>query len=81
MQEVRFSGSQNTSEVFRREMERAKLAGNEAHMVAFNPTVAHAASAMPAPVDYAMVSEVDINSGRLELMDMNAKTNCARCAF
>ena len=78
VQEVRFSGSQNTSEVFRREMERAKLAGNEAHMVAFNPTVAHAASAMPAPVDYAMVSEVDINSGRLELMDMNAKTNCAR---
>jgi hypothetical protein len=78
VQEVRFTGSGNSFDQFRREMERHHLATGETLLMAFQPSVAHAAPDLQSQCDYALVSHVDITAALLELTDMSAKVNCER---
>ena len=79
VQAVRFTGSGNTtSDHFRREIERHHLAAKETLLMAYQPAIAHSAPELVSACDYALVSFVDIAAGKIELLDMNAKTNCER---
>lgn len=80
VQAVQFTGSGNSFDQFRREMERHHLAADEIALLAFQPSVAHGAPELQSNCDYALVSYVDITAGMLELTDMNAKVNCERWA-
>jgi hypothetical protein len=78
VQQVNFPTEVNTSERFRKEMERTKsVAASESHVFAYNPSVAHSAPAL-AGCDYCVLASVDINAATIEITDMNPKKNCFR---
>eukprot|EP01052_Picozoa_sp_SAG31_P034944 SAG31_NODE_4151_length_3528_cov_2.301546_1_plen_773_part_10 len=84
VQAVAFSSAINDKDKFRRELERGIQRPGSAYVVAFRPADAHnaprLAEATEVFVDYSLITDIDVLTGLVELIDLSPKHNFGQWA-